>query len=188
MSINRALTFALILLSLLVVVTVINFNNHKDIGSEYDISKDELLMINICIIPEIIRSYEKVRNIYSIRNTFFFRYIQNTCNTCLDIQLNEILTLQEEIGKDYIWIFPAYLEDRNSRIQLSAELAKFNYRNFPADSLFIPTFNGEQRSYYAWINGDGEIGMVFIPDRNNVHNTRQYFLEVKNMLKTLSGN
>ena len=100
----------------------------------------------------------------------------------------EILSFQEEIGKEHIWVFPAYPDNRNSRIQLSNELAKYNYRNIPADSLLVPTYEGEQKSYFAWINGEGEIDMVFVPDRSNVHHTRQYFLEVKKTIQNLGEN
>lgn len=136
MSLNRTLFVTFAILSLLVVVTVINYNHSK-----------------------------------SIRN-----------------QLNEILKLQEEIGKDNIWIFPAYPDDRNSKIQLSNELSKYNYRNIPADSLLIPVDNDEQRSYFAWVDNAGNIGMVFIPDWNNVQFTRKYFIQIKKRLKNSQQN
>ena len=37
----------------------------------------------------------------------------------------------------------------------------------------------------AWRNSEGEIDMVFVPDRSNVYHTRQYFLEVKKLLQTV---
>ena len=188
MNLNRALIVILCILSLLVIVTAININNSnsKRIEHSSDFADYEPLMTNVWCVPEIIRSYENVKEIYGKKNILFFRYINNSCNSCFNSQLNEILVLQEEIGKKYVWIFSAHPDDRNSMIQLSSELAKYNYRNIPADSLLIPTFNGEQKSYFAWINGEGDIGMVFIPDGNNVYNTRQYFLEIKSILKTLN--
>ena len=183
MSLNKALVVVFCVLSLLVAVTVINLNRSKNSPSYvFEYTDDKALMINIRLAPEIIRSYERVKDVYGKKNILFFRYVNNTCNSCLDSQLNELLAFQEEIGKEYVWIFPAYPDDRNSRIRLSAELARYNYRNIPADSLLIPNDAGEQKSYFAWIDSEGEIEMVFVPDRSNVHHTRQFFLEVKRII------
>ena len=182
MNSNKALIGLFSILFLLAVLTLINYVNHSRTQPNPEYIDDELFMTNSQCIPEIVRSYERTKNIYGKKNVLFFRYVQSSCSSCLDIQLNEILTLQEEIGKDRIWIFPAYPDDRGSRIQLSNELAKYNYRNIPADSLLIPTYGGEQKSYFAWINNDGEIDMVFIPDRNKSQHTQKYFLEIKKLL------
>ena len=189
MNINKALVVICTVLSLLVVITVINFNCSKSVSSTIsENTDDEALTINIQCIPEIVRSYEKVKDIYDNRNMLFFRYADNSCNTCRDSQLIELLNFQEEIGKEYVWIFPAYTDDRNSQIRLSAELSKYNYRNIPADSLLIPVYEGDRKSYFSWINSDGEIEMVFIPDRGNIHHTRQYFLEIKRLIRNLEEN
>ena len=186
MSLNKALVVVFCILSLLAVVTVINLNRSKSASSYvFEYTDDEALMTNICLAPEIIRSYERVKDVYGKKNTLFFRYVNNTCNSCLDSQLNELSTFQEEIGKEYVWIFPAYPDDRNSRIRLNAELARYNYRNIPADSLLIPNDAGEQKSYFAWINSEGEIDMVFIPNRSDVRHTCQYFLEIKKKILAL---
>ena len=189
MSINKVLIAVFCILTLLVVVTIINLNRSKSASSSvYEYVNDEALMINIRCVPEIVRSYERVKEVYGKKNILFFRYVISSCNSCLDSQLNELLTFQEEVGKEYVWIFPAYPDDRNSRIQLSAELAKYNYRNIPADSLLIPIYEGEPKSYFSWINSEGEINMVFVPDRSNVYLTRQYFLEVKRVIQNLGEN
>ena len=171
---------------MLLVFTIVNLNNSTSTLSYVsDNTNDEVLLINVQWAPEIIRSYESIKDIYSNKNILFFRYANNSCNTCLDSQLKELLAFQEEIGKVYVWVYPAYPNDRNSMIRLSSELAKYNYRNIPADSLLIPTYEGEKKSYFSWINSDGEIDMVFVPDRDNVHHTRQYFLEVKRIIQKL---
>jgi len=170
---------------LLVIVTIFQLYRTSRSQLEKVIFDDEIIATHIHCVPEIIHSYNKSKNVYGKKNTFFFRYSNNSCSSCINDYLIEILTLQEEIGKEYVWIFPSYPDDRGSRIQLKNELAKYNYLNIPADSLLIPLFGGELKSYFAWINEDGEISMVFIPDRNNVHKTSRYFLEVKNMLKNL---
>ena len=181
MNLNRALVISLSLLVLFVVAAVFTFSKHNKVS--YVVSDSEALIANVLLVPEIIRSYDKVKDIYGKKNSLFFRYVQTSCSSCFDSQLNEILTLQEEIGNDRIWIFPAYPDDRNSRIRLSNELAKYNYRNIPTDSLLIPIYSGEQKSYFAWVNSKGEIDMVFVPDWNKVQFTRKYFIEVKKRLK-----
>lgn len=188
MNLNKVLIGLFCVLVLLVVVTVINLNRSKNPRFVYEIVDDEVLMSNIWCVPEIVRSYEKTKLTNKKKNILFFRYVKNTCNTCLDSQLNELLTFQEEVGKEYVWIYPAYPNDRNSLIQLSNELAKYNYENFPADSFLIPTYNGEPKSYFAWINDEGKIDLVFVPDRNNVQHTRHYFLEVKKIIQMIEKN
>jgi hypothetical protein len=188
MNLNRALILSLLILSLFVVVTVFNFSRSKKTDYQYGYIDNEHFMMNSHCIPEIIRSYEKVKNIFSKKNILIFRYIQNSCNSCLDSQLKEILTLQEEVGKDHIWIFPAYPDDRNSRIKLSSELAKYNYRNIPADSLLIPTYEGEQRSYFAWINNEGDVDMVFVSDRSNIQSIRRLFVDIKRKIQMIEKN
>jgi len=182
MNINKILPISFCFLFLFVTVTILNLNYSRKRGYGYEVTDNEILSTNISCIPEIIRSYERIKHIYGKNNTLFFRYVNNTCSSCIDSQLTEILTLQEEIGKDYIWIFPAYPDDRNSKIQLSNELAKYNYMNIPASLLLIPIVNDEPQSYFAYMNGEGEISMVFVPDRDKVQYTRQYLLEVKKLL------
>ena len=185
MNLNKTLIALSCIFFLMVLATIININYSKNSQTENEAIDTEMLMENINCIPEIIRSYERVKNVYGKKNILFFRYVNNMCSSCLESQLDETLTLQNEIGKDHVWIFPAYPNDRNSKILLSNELAKYNYRNISIDSLLIPTYDGEQKSYYAWINNEGEIDMVFIPDRNNVRYTRNYFLEVKRVIQKI---
>ena len=182
MNLNKALFLSFGILALLVLATVFHVNRLKSAGYENVIIDDEILITHIHCLPEITRSYEKVKDVYGKKSTLVFRYSNNSCSSCIIYYLNEILALQEEIGKEHIWIYPAYPDDRSSRIQLSVELAKYNYRNIPADSLFIPTYEGEQKSYFAWINNEGEIDMVFIPDIHNKPYTSRFFFEVKKML------
>ena len=182
MNSNKVLIGLFVILFLLLILTLINFTHSKN-QPKPEQKHNELFLLNIHCVPEIIRSYEKIKDVYGKKNTLFFRYVQNSCSSCLDSQLNEVLIFQKEIGKDYVWIFPAYPNDRNSKIRLGNELAKFNYRNIPSDTLLIPTFNGEQKSYFAWINNKNEIDMVFIPDRNDVYYTHKFFLEIKKQLQ-----
>ena len=193
MNLNKALIAVLCLLSVLVAVTVINLNHSERVKYGEELTDDqfmvgEALMANIRLAPDIVRSYDRIKEYYDLRNVLIFRYKQNTCQICLDSQLNELLAFQEEIGKAYVRVLPAYSDDRNSMIQLSADLAKFNYRNIPAALLLIPTYYGESKSYFAWINNEGEMELVYVPDRSNVQLTRRYFDEMKRIIQNLSEN
>jgi hypothetical protein len=180
MNSNKSLVGLFCCLTLFAIMSAVSCSgsNHQESLS----SNNELFMTNIRCIPGVIRSYESIKNIYGRKNTLFFRYVNTSCSSCTDIYLNEILSFQEEIGKDNVWIFPAYPNDRMSRIRLSADLEKFNYKNIPRDSLIIPMHEGEEKSYFAWINNEGEIDMVFFPDKGKALLTRDYFLEVKRKL------
>jgi len=180
MNSNKALIFFSCFLFVLVVVSALNHSGNN--RYEYISTDNELLMSNIHFIPDIVRSYEKVKIDYGRKNTLIIRYANNLCDNCFDSLLDELLSFQEEIGKDFICIFPAYPNDRRSRIRLSNDLAKFNYQNIPADSLLIPICGEEEKSYFAWINNKGDIEMVFFPDRNRFQHTRRYFQEVKKLL------
>ena len=167
-------------LALLVVISGVN--NSKNNRYEHTSTENVFLMMNISCIPEIIQSFEMVKDTYGRKNTLFLRYGNAWFD---DNLLDELLALQEEIGKERVWIFPAFPNDRNSRIQLQSELAKFNYRNIPADSLLIPVYEGEKKSYFTWMNNKGEIDVVFLPDKNKFQHTYKFFMEVKRQLQAV---
>ena len=185
MNLNRALIVLCCLFVLLVLAAVFQLNRSKSGRLEKVIIDDEILTTQIHCVPEIVRSYENAKDVYGQKNTLFFRYANNSCGSCINYYLFEILALQEEIGKEHVWIFPAFPDDRGSQIQLRNELEKYNYRNIPADSLLLPVYGGEQKSYFAWLNSEREIGMVFIPDINKPQYTRNYFQEIKHLISDL---
>ena len=188
MNSNKVLIFLYGLLFLLLVITIVRFNRLKSAGIEDKDAENEIPATNILFESEVVGSYEKVKDLYGKKNILFFRYPQSSCSSCINSYLAEILAFQEEIGKDKIWIFPAFPDDRGSRIQLSNELAKCNYMNIPADSLLIPIYEGEQKSYFAWIDNEGEIDMVFFPEKDKLHLIREYFLEVKKKISAQASN
>ena len=184
MNINKVLTGLFVFLFLLVAVTtVIRLNFFNDSCVEIVIADDEVLMENVRFAPEIVRSYETVKEVYGLRNILFFRYDKQACKSCIEVYLSELFALQEEIGKEHVWIFPAFPDDRGSGIQLSNELAKYNYRNIPTDSLIIPTIESEKRSYFAWLNSEGEIDMIFIPDFQKKQYNLKFYQEVTKKVK-----
>jgi len=62
--------------------------------------------------------------------------------------------------------------------------ANFNYRNLPKDSLCIPTSEQDsiEKRYFALINGDDEIEMIFFPRKDHQELTRLYFTEISKRL------
>ena len=173
-----------ILFCLLVLFTVISIIFYAKDNRHTAISDDgELFMVNVRQIPAVIRNYEQVKHIYGRKNSLIFRYVQTSCNSCNDRYLNALLAFQDEIGKDNVWVYSAYPTDRTSRIRLNTDLVKFNYMNVPRDSLLIPFHKGEEKSYFAWLNDSGEMDMVFFPDKDNVHLTRDFFIEVKEKMQ-----
>ena len=179
MNINKALVVTFGILLTLAVITVIRFNGAKSDSIDSVFLDNEALINHIHYIPEIIRSYEKVKDMIGKENALFFRYASNSCSSCIHYYIMELLAFQEDVGKAHVWIFPAFPDDRGTRIQLRNELEKYNYLNISADSLLIPTNGGEPKNYFAYMNAAGDIGMVFIPDINNPQFFRNYFQEVK---------
>jgi len=180
MNSNKNLIILSCLLILFLIIYV--FSRTRSNRYEYISTDNELFITNISAVPDIIRNFENVKDIYGKKNTLIFRLVNTSCNICLNKLLKELLNFQEELGKENILIFPAYPNDRISRIQLSADLEKFNYLNIPRDSLLIPVVDGEEKSYFAWINKEGEIDMVFLPDKDKPQQTRRYFQEVKKLI------
>ena len=188
MNFNKLLYLLICFLFFLLLTTIVHFyyySNNKNVVVQVD---NESLLTNIAYTPQIISSCNKFNLNFDKKNVILFRYFNNTCSKCIDTFLNEILALQEEIGKDKIWILPAYPDDRNSRIQLRNELAKYNYIHFSSDSLFIPVRHEEYLSYFAYINSEKKIEMVYIPDRNDIKTLQYYFSEIKIILKNNTEN
>jgi len=116
-------------------------------------------------------------------SVLIYRYIKYMCESCLQEDLQEIELFQKEIGKDKILLLPAYPDNREGRIELSNVLAKFNYVNIPLDSLIMPSQeNDVLQRYFAVIDRDGNLTMVFFPRRGDTHLTQLYFSEVKKII------
>lgn len=117
-------------------------------------------------------------------SVLIYRFSKYICESCINDDLKEIELLQKETGRDKIMLFPYYPNDRNGKIELSNLLSKFNYRNLPFDTLIIPSQDGDffQR-YFAVIDKDGNITMVFFPQRENRKLMKIYFSEVKKELE-----
>ncbi|MDR2037343.1 MAG: hypothetical protein LBQ60_05410 [Bacteroidales bacterium] len=114
-----------------------------------------------------------------------YRYSQFICDDCIQAELEELRNLQNEIGKEYIWILPAYDDTRNNRIKLLNMLHYFNYRIIPLEEFSMPADcdDKELRRFFAFINKEGNLSMVFFPEASKLHLTQNYFSEIKKKLE-----
>jgi hypothetical protein len=106
--------------------------------------------------------------------------------------LDDLLGLKEFqkiIGRDIALILPAYpANDRNSRIRMANETEGFKCRNIPADSLALPMSASEgEKRYFAVIDAQGRVGMVFFPTRGRSDLTRRYFNEISRFFPSHNG-
>jgi len=109
-----------------------------------------------------------------------YRYSKSTCGSCLMEDLQEIELFLQEIGKEKILLLPAYPDTREGRIELASVLAKFNYVNIPVESFLIPSQDGDfMQRYFAVIDEEGNLTMVFFPRSGDPNLTRIYFSAVR---------
>ena len=156
------------------------------------------LMISEKILIENSKLYSSIysdfiNNKASLRETtgnktsvLIYRYAKYMCESCILEDLQEIELFQEETGKEKILLLPAYPDNRMGMIELSNVLAKHNFVNIPLDSFVIPLYEGDYiQRYFAVIDKEGNLTMVFFPRRGDTALTRLYFSEVKKMIVDL---
>lgn len=113
-----------------------------------------------------------------------YRYSPNMCNACYQEDLFNLRDFQETIGREKVLVLPAHpVHDRGSRVQMNSEMEGFRYRNIPVDSLALPFREGEgEKRYFAVIDKQGQIGMVFFPVMGRQELTQRYFKKVSRYL------
>ena len=117
-------------------------------------------------------------------SVFLYRFSKFTCESCLFEDLHEIDQFQQEIGRNKILLLPTYPDNREGSIELNNVLAKFNFVNIALDSFILPfRENDVIQRYFAVIDRDGNLTMVFFPRRGETHLTRLYFSEVKKIIE-----
>ena len=116
--------------------------------------------------------------------TLVYRYSNHICQTCIVEDLMELRDFQQKIGKEKILVLPAFPEDRNSKIKLNNELSGFNYQNISIDSLILPRHETEgEKRYFAVLDNEGKMEMVFFPKNGFPNITRAYFKEVEKRMQ-----
>ena len=147
---------------------------------------EQMWIENLKLSSQIYGNYVKNKDfiqeiIGNKTSVLIYRYSKYMCEGCIQEDLQEIEFLQEEIGKDKILLIPAYPDNREERIELTNVLAKFNYvNNTSIDSFLIPSEEGYYlQRYFAVIDKEGNLTMVFFPRRGEKNLTRIYFSEAK---------
>jgi len=103
-----------------------------------------------------------------------YRYSDNMCEGCIFEDLENLKIFQNKIGKNRILILPAY--NRQNLARLLYELADFNYKNITVESLSVLS-----QQYFAVINNNDKVEMVFFPMMGYSSITQAYFNEVENI-------
>ena len=147
------------------------------------------LHITEIIIEQIILSSIVHNSLFSIPDSIelpilIYRYSDDMCAGCIFEDLENLKTFQNKIGKDRILVLPAFDNNARNRARMLYELVDFNYRNFPLSSMVIPILDTmESQQYFAVINSNGEIDMVFFPKMGYSAITKAYFEKVEERIR-----
>jgi len=125
-------------------------------------------------------------NLYSTRlnddtvTVLIYRYSPDICSSCYQEDLLELKEFQKNEKKVVTLILPAYpVTNRSNLMKIEKETQGFKYKNIPSDSLSLPlNMLYEEKRYFAVINEQGRIGMVFFPVTDHLYLTRRYLQEV----------
>ncbi|GEM_PF-1445905 len=174
-AISLSLLFIVIVLSVILVIF-----NTRTISDNSDIYYEH----NIQEIPDLFIEGLRLNQINEILDisspVLIYRYTTDVCSSCLHEDLYELSKYMDNLGKQNVMILPAYPNSRYSRIRLSNELAKFNYRNISIDSVAIPfDEDGVTKRYFALISGNGEPEMVFFPEIGKTELTKLFLKRVQ---------
>jgi hypothetical protein len=113
-----------------------------------------------------------------------YRYSKNMCNSCIEEDLSELYNYQSIIGKDRIFVLPAYDDTRDDKIILMNELSRFNYKNLSVHNLLLPLDSDMiYKRYFACIDRMGKISMIYFPVRGKQKLTQTYFSEISKRIK-----
>jgi len=197
MNLKIKTTFAL-LGTLLIFLMSFGFWKQKELELYWkrtSMLEDRLIESENCRISYL-KLYSPIYNNYSDNKSLFqekighkssvlvYRFSNQMCAVCFQEDLYEIEQFQKEIGKEKILLLPAYPDDRMGMLELSNVLAeKFHYINISLASLIIPFYEDDYlQRYFAVIDKDGNLTMVFFPRLGEVNLTRKYLSEVKKIL------
>ena len=141
-----------------------------------------VVMEHVEHLPDVYRAHDSyAQRLHDDTCTILiYRYSPGGCSPCFLEDLADLKEFLKRIGKDIALVLPAYpADDRNTRIRLTHEMEGFRYRNIPADSLAMPVCVGKgEMRYFAIIDEQGQVGMVFLPVRGRKDLTQMYFKEV----------
>ena len=147
----------------------------------------EMLFEQVSLASPVYHSYHNNKIDFDKKfPILIYRYSDGMCDPCLHEDFKNLNDFQKKIGEENILVVPAFPEDRNNMIRLKNELASFNYKNIAVELLHIPTDESEvARRYFAIIDTEGNLEMVFFPRKGHTHLTRSYFTAVEKRIKSL---
>ena len=140
-----------------------------------------VLMNHIEYLPEVYRAHEKYSGLLQNDTcVLIYRYSSNMCTSCYLDDLMDLKDFFEGIEKNRVLILPAYPpNDRRGRMQINSETNGFRFRNITTDSLAFPISKSEgEKRYFAVVDTQGRIGMVFFPTSGRRDLTQRYFQEI----------
>ena len=169
------------------VVTLLLFSFWEKNGAlekemqEKDVQSVRLLERQAVVMGEGAIPTDSFLSSINERDVLFYRFSEHMCELCIYEDLNILRQLQDSVGYKNILILPSYGESKNSRLRLSNELRGFRYRNIPRDVLPFPIDRelGIETRYLGYIDHWGNIGMCFMPRRNETELTWRYLTLIR---------
>lgn len=179
-----------VLLSIILILIIINTSTTLKLNKQTEasellrlevdnsmITKDELIDYTVHI-SDIIKAHQEFSNIIADSIAMYkfpvliYGYPENECGMCINKDLKQLYNFQKTIGKEHICILSIFSKNRNNKNRLKNELQSFNHKN-------IPQLKYITHRYYALIDSNGSVEMIFLPqlDRTNLSST--YFETIK---------
>jgi len=140
------------------------------------------------LIEQIVLSSVVYNTHYSLPDSIeppilIYRYSDLMCEGCVFEDLENLKDFQKEIGKDRILVLADFNNFRINMVRHRYELESFNYRILPTKSLIIPVNETEGlKPYFALLNSDFKLEMVFFPKKGFNEITQAYLKEVEKRL------
>ena len=171
-----------VILLLQYLLLFLGFNSCKQNIDHKQLYITELMMDQILLSSQVYNSFSLPDSFK--KNVFLYRYSEDICEVCIFEDLENLKILQKKIGKDRIFVLSAFSNYRQNKVRKHYELRDFNNYNISSDSLVVPVHKTEgSKPYFAIMNSDGKLEMVFFPKKGYSSNTREYFKEVEKRLQ-----
>jgi hypothetical protein len=162
--------------------SIYKIENH--IETNQNVISDRIKNKNLKLSEEVLNNYLKNKQFIKekINNGFpllIYRYSLDMCFSCILEDLSELYNCQKIIGENGIMVLPAFENTRDNRTRVMNDLEHFHFRNIPFDSLLIPLDSDKiRRRYFAVINKNENIEMIFFSESSDKKRTKAYLDEV----------
>ena len=109
-------------------------------------------------------------------NLLIYRYCDETCDKCVEEDLQALLEIQAKIGKNAILVIPSFPENRNTQIRLRNELKDFNYINITEkDDMPLDEYTGLALRYFIFYPKEQNSSYIFFPTKGQQRLTKSFF-------------